>query len=60
MKKLLGGFWQAMRRICGDDAYDRYLRHHDLAHAGERPMNRREFYLDNEHRRWSGGVQRCC
>lgn len=60
MKTLLGNFWRALRRISGDDAYDRYLRHHESAHPGERLMDRREFYLDNENRRWGGGVQRCC
>lgn len=60
MKKTLSGMWRVLRRLSGDEAYDRYLRHHAAAHPGDRCMNRREFYLDSENRRWSGGVQRCC
>ena len=60
MKKLLGGFWLALRRISGDDAYERYLAHRQSVHPGAPCLGRREFYLDNENRRWSGGVQRCC
>lgn len=60
MKAIFGNFWQALRRVSGDDAYDQYLRHQQRAHPGEPCLDRREFYLDNEKRRWGGGVQRCC
>ena len=60
MKALLHNLWWALRGISGDDAYDRYLCHQRTAHPHDRRLSRREFYLDNENRRWSGGVQRCC
>ncbi len=51
--------WQALRTVTGDDAYERYLAHHACAHPGEVPLSRREFYVDEEQRKWSG-INRCC
>ena len=51
-----GAGW--LRALSGDDAYERYLKHHARAHAGP-PLSRRAFYEEREARKWSG-VSRCC
>jgi uncharacterized short protein YbdD (DUF466 family) len=50
---------QSLRRITGDDAYERYLQHHQQHHFGEAALDRRAFYLMEQQRKWSG-VKRCC
>jgi len=57
---LLARAWQAVRSISGDDAYDRYLAHQQRAHPGEPALARREFYVNEQERRFSGGPTRCC
>jgi uncharacterized short protein YbdD (DUF466 family) len=51
--------WAWLRRISGDDAYERYLSHQRLRHPHATVMTRREFCADEERRKWSG-VSRCC
>lgn len=51
--------WRFVRRVSGDDAYERYLRHHAAAHAGERPLSRKAFFQREQDRKW-GGIRRCC
>jgi uncharacterized short protein YbdD (DUF466 family) len=49
-----------VRAASGDDAYERYLTHHALAHGHEGPpLSRRAFYEEREEAKWSG-VSRCC
>lgn len=53
-------FWQVLRAIAGDDAYERYLAHRESAHGSEgSPMSRKQFFESEIKRRWSG-VKRCC
>jgi uncharacterized short protein YbdD (DUF466 family) len=52
-------FWSLVRELAGDDAYERYLRHHADAHAGAPPLDPRAFWLERQRQKWSG-VQRCC
>ncbi|MCX7628359.1 MAG: YbdD/YjiX family protein [Methylophilaceae bacterium] len=52
-------FWQALRRLSGDDAYERYLRHHAQHQVSEPPLSREEFYKQWQERKWKG-VKRCC
>lgn len=52
--------WHALRAITGDDAYERYLAHQSREHPGERPLDRRSFYVREQERRFSGGPTRCC
>jgi uncharacterized short protein YbdD (DUF466 family) len=59
MKQPLRNAWRFIRTLATDDAYDRYLAHHAQAHADSRPLDRRSFYLREQHKKWSG-VQRCC
>jgi len=51
--------WHWLRSVSGDDAYERYLAHLRQAHPERPPPSRREFYLDEQQRRWTG-VNRCC
>ncbi|MBI5135921.1 MAG: YbdD/YjiX family protein [Nitrospirae bacterium] len=51
--------WSLLRRLTGDDAYDRYLAHWRAHHPGEEPLDRRGFHRQEVERRW-GGVRRCC
>ncbi|MCC7413228.1 MAG: YbdD/YjiX family protein [Gammaproteobacteria bacterium] len=53
--------WRALRRLAGDDAYERYLAHWHARHAlpGSTPLGRRAFYRAEVERKWSG-VSRCC
>jgi uncharacterized short protein YbdD (DUF466 family) len=51
--------WSAFRSILGDDAYERYVRHVRLHHAGTEPLTRAAFQHAEFDRRWSQ-VNRCC
>ena len=51
--------WRWIRELSCDDAYERYLQHHAERHPDREPLDRRAFYLSEQHRKWSG-VQRCC
>lgn len=55
----LGALWRFIRRVSGDDAYERYLRHHAAAHPCDAPLNRKAFFRQEQDRKWSG-VRRCC
>lgn len=57
--KPLKNLWAIVRRLSGDDAYDRYLAHHATAHPGEPLLTRREFFKREQERKW-GGIRRCC
>ncbi len=51
--------WSFVRRLATDDAYERYLEHHRKHHPETPPMNRHDFYMHEQQRKWTG-VQRCC
>ena len=51
--------WTTLRRLTGDDAYERYVAHHNQHHAGDVAMNRTEFFRSEQKRKWEG-VRRCC
>jgi len=51
--------WGWLRALSGDDAYERYLTRHGRQHPGACPLTRRDFYLEEQRRKWSG-VSRCC
>ena len=55
----LGAFWRFIRRVSGDDAYERYLRHHGEAHPHELPLDRKAFFRQEQDRKWNG-IRRCC
>jgi uncharacterized short protein YbdD (DUF466 family) len=51
--------WQNLRRLTGDDAFERYLAHHHKHHADIEPMDRAAFFRSEQKRKWEG-VRRCC
>jgi uncharacterized short protein YbdD (DUF466 family) len=55
----LRNLWAVLRRVSGDDAFERYLAHHRARHTGA-PLSRAEFYRAELARKWSGGPRRCC
>ncbi len=59
MSTLVRSFWDFVRELATDNAYERYLAHHREAHGTVAPLTRRAFYLKEQQRKWSG-VQRCC
>ena len=56
---MLYKIWQFIRRLSGDDAYERYLRHHAEAHPHQPLLDRSAFFKQELDRKWSG-VKRCC
>jgi uncharacterized short protein YbdD (DUF466 family) len=59
MKQRWRELWKWVRAVATDDAYERYLDHHREAHAAAVPLSRREFYIGEQQRKWTG-VSRCC
>jgi uncharacterized short protein YbdD (DUF466 family) len=51
--------WRGIRRLSGDDAYERYLAHHAACHAANAPLSRQEYFRRSEEQKW-GGIRRCC
>jgi uncharacterized short protein YbdD (DUF466 family) len=51
--------WAFIRELAADNAYERYLAHHQAAHPDMPALGRRDFYLNEQRRKWSG-IQRCC
>jgi len=37
-------FWRAVRRLSGDDAYERYLQHHAEHHQADAPLSKEAFF----------------
>ena len=58
LRQIVAAAAACLRALSGDDAYEKYLKHHARAHAGP-PLSRRAFYAEREERKWSG-VSRCC
>jgi uncharacterized short protein YbdD (DUF466 family) len=58
-KQLPKHLWQYLRQVTGDDAYERYVAHQQVAHAGEAPLTRRQFFKKRQEEKWSK-VSRCC
>jgi uncharacterized short protein YbdD (DUF466 family) len=59
LKQRLRQLWHYLRQVTGDDAYERYIAHQEIAHAGETPLNRRQFFKKRQDEKWSK-VSRCC
>jgi uncharacterized short protein YbdD (DUF466 family) len=55
--------WHLFRRLSGDDAYERYLKHHAEFHASsiDAPavLSRKEFFKYWQESKWEG-IKRCC
>ena len=59
LKLLPKHLWRYLRQVTGDDAYERYVAHQRLAHAGEPPLTRQQFFKKRQEEKWSK-VSRCC
>lgn len=59
MQSALRYFWNFLRQVSGDDAYERYLAHQRAHHHGKRAMTRREYFKQRQDEKWSK-VSRCC
>jgi uncharacterized short protein YbdD (DUF466 family) len=59
LKLLPKHLWHYLRQVTGDDAYERYVAHRKLAHTGEPPLTRRQFFKKRQEEKWSK-VSRCC
>lgn len=59
MLKKIKLFWQMVRRLSGDDAYERYLQHHAKHHQTETPLSKQAFFKRWQDEKWNG-VKRCC
>jgi len=51
--------WQAIRRLSGDDGYERYLTHHAAAHPDAPALSRHAWFALQQQQKWSG-IKRCC
>lgn len=56
---MLRKLWRIIRRLTGDDAYERYLVHHREAHGSETPLGRKEYFKREQEQKWNG-IRRCC
>jgi len=59
IKRLCHYFWQYLRQVTGDDAYERYIAHQLLAHPGRPALTRAQFFKKRQDEKWSK-VSRCC
>lgn len=59
MRLAIARWWQILRSLTTDGAYEQYLAHHRGAHPHEPPLTRQSFYLRQQERKWTG-VNRCC
>lgn len=60
----LKSVWRGIRRLSGDDAYERYLVHyaeHCAQEGGssEPPLSREAFFKQWQDSKWKG-IKRCC
>ncbi|MCB5185362.1 YbdD/YjiX family protein [Methylobacillus gramineus] len=51
--------WQLLRRLSGDDAYERYLRLYARHGHTAAPLSREAFFRAWQEEQWDG-VKRCC
>ena len=56
-KRGLARFWQVLRELAGETAYDAHLARHGAGVAP--PASREQFYLDSLRRKYDG-ISRCC
>lgn len=46
--------------MMGDNHYERYLRHHAVAHPGEAPMSKRDYWRERTDAQDRNPGARCC
>ena len=52
-------FWRYLRQVTGDDAYERYLQHCEVFHPKQVPLSRKDYFKQEQSRKWDG-IRRCC
>ncbi len=58
-KKFLSAGLNLLRGVTGDDAYDKYLAHHERTHPDQTPMTAGEFFQAQLDQKWNC-VSGCC
>lgn len=55
--------WHSIRHLSGDDAYERYLKHHAAFHVttldAPPALSRKDFFKLWQESKWKG-INRCC
>ncbi|MEY3220049.1 MAG: hypothetical protein RIT27_1406 [Pseudomonadota bacterium] len=51
--------WGFIKELSGDDAYERYLKHHAEHHPTAPLLSCEEFFKQEQERKWNG-IKRCC
>ena len=59
LTEALRKLWRAIRRISGDDGYERYLAHRAAVHPGAPALPRHAWFAHQLQQKWSG-IKRCC
>ena len=59
MKSFLTKLWRTLRRLSGDDAWERYLVDHAEHHPDTPPLSREAFFKQWQDDKWKG-IKRCC
>ncbi len=59
LKRRLKQLWHYLRQVTGDDAFERYIAHRKLVHAGEPLPTRQQYFKARQDEKWSK-VSRCC
>ena len=59
MNNIILKFWRTIRRLSGDDAYERYLLQYAEHGHEEPPLSKQEFFKQWHDGKWKG-VKRCC
>lgn len=64
MLRKIHAIWRIVRRLSGDDAYERYLQHFAEHHQNgcshsEKPLSKKVFFKQWQDEKWQG-VKRCC
>lgn len=55
----IGALWRYLRRVSGDDAYERYVEHLRSCHPDATPLSAGDFYRRRHEEKWSR-PSRCC
>lgn len=61
IRKYLVSAWRLLRRLSGDDAYERYLDYFCRCpqHQGAQPLSRQAFFKKRQDEKWRN-INRCC
>lgn len=51
--------WRIIRRLSGDDGYERYLAHRAAMHPEQPALSRRAWFEHQQQQKWTG-IKRCC